>query len=207
MRRQFGWSIANLLLLTATPHMGKDFPYDCFWRLLAPDMLATPDAYNRFPNEKRHHYLIRRTKEEMVGAEGRPLLPRQRCDTLSFTPSSAEQHHYHAISRYLTKSRNNAQNLDRSAARLALSIFQHRMVSSTNALMKSFVRRFSDWMTLSNSPRKAASVNRKDTNTALRVCMNFLKPELLTRIKVMTANQDVTPSTPGAHRTGIGWHG
>ena len=35
--RRLGWSAANLLLLTATPHMGKDFPYYCLWRLLAPE--------------------------------------------------------------------------------------------------------------------------------------------------------------------------
>ncbi len=30
------WSCPHLLLLTATPHMGKDFPYYCLWRLLEP---------------------------------------------------------------------------------------------------------------------------------------------------------------------------
>ena len=42
-----------MLLLTATPHMGKDFPWYCLWRLLAPDALATFDAFRAFPETQR----------------------------------------------------------------------------------------------------------------------------------------------------------
>ena len=35
-RWRLGWSARHFLLLTATPHMGKDFPYYCLWRLLEP---------------------------------------------------------------------------------------------------------------------------------------------------------------------------
>ena len=43
------WSAQHLLLLTATPHMGRDYPYFALWRLLLPDVLQTPDAFNRYP--------------------------------------------------------------------------------------------------------------------------------------------------------------
>ena len=39
----------HLLLLTATPHMGKDFPYYYLWRLMLPEALSTYDAFDRFP--------------------------------------------------------------------------------------------------------------------------------------------------------------
>jgi transcriptional regulator with XRE-family HTH domain len=52
-RWELGWSATNILLLTATPHMGKDFPYYCLWRLLAPDALATFDAFQAFPEAIR----------------------------------------------------------------------------------------------------------------------------------------------------------
>ena len=65
-RWELGWSATNVLLLTATPHMGKDFPYYCLWRLLAPDALATFDAFQAFPETQRRRHFIRRTKEEMV---------------------------------------------------------------------------------------------------------------------------------------------
>ncbi len=65
----------NILLLTATPHMGRDFPYYCLWRLLAPDALTTFDAFEAFPEAQHRRHIIRRTKEEMVHFDGRPLYP------------------------------------------------------------------------------------------------------------------------------------
>lgn len=39
------WETHHLLLLTATPHMGKNFRYYCLWRLLQPDALPTQEAF------------------------------------------------------------------------------------------------------------------------------------------------------------------
>jgi SNF2 family DNA or RNA helicase len=60
------WSAHHLLLLTATPHMGKPYPYYALWRLLEPDVLSTLTAFEQFPAEARERYFIRRVKEEMV---------------------------------------------------------------------------------------------------------------------------------------------
>ncbi len=140
-RWRLGWSAANLLLLTATPHMGKDFPYYCLWRLLAPDALATFDAFENFPEDQRRRHFIRRTKEEMVRTDGRPLYPQRRCDTLSYALSAAEQDLYDATTRYIAETYDKARKLNRSAARLAMSVFQRRLASSTYALTRSFERR------------------------------------------------------------------
>src|SRR5262249_41097388 len=83
-RWDVGWSATHVLLLTATPHMGKDFPYYCLWRLLAPEVLATFEAFQAFPEGQRHRYFIRRTKEEMVRFDGTPLYPQRQCDTFSY---------------------------------------------------------------------------------------------------------------------------
>jgi len=130
-----------MLLLTATPHMGKDFPYYCLWRLLAPDALATFDAFQAFPEAQRRRHFIRRTKEEMVRFDGQPLYPQRQCDTLSYELSPAEQQLYDATTRYITETYNKARILNRSAARLAMSVFQRRQASSTYSLMRSFERR------------------------------------------------------------------
>ena len=140
-RWRLGWSAPNILLLTATPHMGKDFPYYCLWRLLAPDALATFDAFEAFPEAQRRRHFIRRTKEEMVRFDGRPLYPQRNCDTLSYTLNPAEQELYDATTRYIAETYNKARILNRSAARLAMSVFQRRLASSTYALMRSFERR------------------------------------------------------------------
>ena len=140
-RWELGWSATHVLLLTATPHMGKDFPYYCLWRLLAPDALPTLDAFQAFPEAQRRRHFIRRTKEEMVRFDGRPLYPQRRCDTLSYGLSPSEQALYEATTRYISEIYNRARVLNRSAARLAMSVFQRRLASSTYALMRSFERR------------------------------------------------------------------
>ena len=141
VRWRLGWSAPNILLLTATPHMGKDFPYYCLWRLLAPDALATFEAFEAFPEAQRRRHFIRRTKEEMVGFDGRTLYPQRNCDTLSYALNPAEQELYDATTRYIAETYNKARILNRSAARLAMSVFQRRLASSSYALMRSFERR------------------------------------------------------------------
>ena len=140
-RWRLGWSAPNILLLTATPHMGKDFPYYCLWRLLAPSALATFDAFESYPEAQRRRHFIRRTKEEMVRFDGRPLFPQRSCDTLSYELSTEEQTLYDATTRYIAETYNRARILNRSAARLAMSVFQRRLASSSYALMCSFERR------------------------------------------------------------------
>lgn len=138
------WAAQHLLLLTATPHMGKDFPYYCLWRLLEPEVLPTVDAFNSYPRDARAKRFIRRTKEEMVHLDGRSLYPTRESSTLSFDLTQggvSEQALYDQTTAYMTAFYNRAQILNRSAARLAMSVFQRRLTSSTYALMRSFERR------------------------------------------------------------------
>jgi len=143
-RWQLPWSAHHLLLLTATPHMGKDFPYYLLWRLLEPEALATYDAFNAYPTDVRRRHFIRRVKEEMIGFDEQPLYPERISDTLSYdlTPGDqGEQQLYDETTAYIETYYNRARVLNRSAARLAMSIFQRRLASSTYALMLSFKRR------------------------------------------------------------------
>ncbi len=138
------WNCHHLLLLTATPHMGKDFPYYCLWKLLEPDALATIDAFNAYPMDARRRHFLRRTKEELVYFDGSPIYPPRNSDTLSYNLTQgevSEQHLYDATTRYIQTSYNRARLLNRSAARLAMSVFQRRLASSTYALLRSFERR------------------------------------------------------------------
>ncbi len=138
------WNCHHLLLLTATPHMGKDFPYYCLWKLLEPDALATIDAFNAYPQDARRRHFIRRTKEELVYFDGEPIYPPRISNTLSYHLNSgevSEQQLYEATTRYISTSYNRARLLNRSAARLAMSVFQRRLASSTYALLRSFERR------------------------------------------------------------------
>ncbi len=138
------WSCHHLMLLTATPHMGKDFPYYCLWKLLEPDALATVDAFNSYPPDARRRHFIRRTKEEMVKFDGTRLYPERTSATLSYDLTQgpiSEQTLYDETTDYIQAFYNLARILNRSAARLAMSVFQRRLASSTYALRRSFERR------------------------------------------------------------------
>lgn len=141
---QLPWHAHHLLLLTATPHMGKDYPYYALWRLLEPEVLATPDAFAQYPSGRRQDHFIRRTKEEMVKLTGEPLYPRRIADTLAYNLTQgevSEQRLYDETTEYLQHVYNRAKLLNQSAARLAMGVFQRRLASSTYALLRSFERR------------------------------------------------------------------
>ena len=140
-----GWEARHVLLLTATPHMGRDTPYHFLWRLLDPQVFANGEAFRRFPRSARERYFIRRTKEEMVGLDGRPLYPHRECSTFSYDLSpgpDGEQALYDATTAYLLHAYGRALD-NRPAVRLAMSVFQRRLASSSHALLRSFERRIS----------------------------------------------------------------
>ena len=137
------WSARHLLLLTATPHMGKDSPYHHLWRLLDDRIFGAEEAFQRFPSEARTHHFIRRTKEEMVNFNGRPIFRERRCDTFGYdlTPGpDGERALYDRTTAYLLRSHSLATG-NRQAVRLAMGVFQRRLASSTWALLRSFERR------------------------------------------------------------------
>jgi superfamily II DNA or RNA helicase/DNA-binding XRE family transcriptional regulator len=138
------WAAHHLLLLTATPHQGKDYPYYALWRLLEPEVLSTQEAFDDYPAERRVAHFIRRTKEEMVHLNGKPLYPKRISDTLGYDLTQgpiSEQTLYDETTDYMRHVYNRAKLLNRSAARLAMSVLQRRLASSTYALLRSYERR------------------------------------------------------------------
>ena len=137
------WTAKHLLLLTATPHMGKESPWHHLWRLLDHHAFGAAEALRRFPPEARQRHFIRRTKEEMVDLEGNPLYRQRECRTFSFDLTGGEDGEevlYLHTTAWLREHYNRAHG-NRSAAQLAMSVFQRRLASSTSALLRSFERR------------------------------------------------------------------
>lgn len=142
-RWSLDWSARHLLLLTATPHMGKDLPYYYLWRLLEPEVLSTPEAFEAYPPDARRRHFLRRTKEEMVSMDGSPLYPLRVCDTLSYhltTGEAGEQRLYDETTAYLRGLYSRSPRVNSSATQLAVTVFQRRLASSTFALMRSMER-------------------------------------------------------------------
>ena len=123
--------------------MGKDSPYHHLWRLLDHQVFGAEEAFRRFPRQARARHFIRRTKEEMVDFEGRPIFRERRCDTFGYdlTPGpDGERDLYDRTTTYLRHSYNLATG-NRQAVKLAMGVFQRRLASSTWALLRSFERR------------------------------------------------------------------
>lgn len=139
--RRLPWRAHHLLLLTATPHMGKDFPYYALWRLLEPSALRTVDAFNAFPAKSRAQYFLRRIKEEMIRFDGSRIYPTRVSQTAGYDLTPLEWELYEQLTDYVRFHYNRARTLNRSAARLAMSILQRRAASSTWALLRSLERR------------------------------------------------------------------
>ena len=131
----------HLLLLTATPHMGKRFPYYALWRLLDSKVLSTQDAFDALLPDKRTKYFIRRLKEEMVDYHGQPIYKPRLCQTIAFRLSSAEQRFYDSATDYLKWSYENNRTSNKNAAAMVVAVLQRRLASSTYAMLESLKRR------------------------------------------------------------------
>ncbi|GAB4446274.1 MAG: helicase-related protein [Anaerolineae bacterium] len=138
---RIAWQGRHLLLMTATPHMGYDEPYYYLWRLLEPELFSTPEALARLPRAQRLRYLIRRMKEEMVRFDGTALFPPRTSDTVKYPLSAPEKALYAAVTAYCDAYFGRAQLTNRAAAKLAMSVLQRRLASSTLAILRSLENR------------------------------------------------------------------
>jgi superfamily II DNA or RNA helicase len=134
----------HFLLLTATPHNGKEEEFQLFMALLDGD---------RFEGRFRDgvHFsdvsdLMRRmVKENLLKFDGTPLFPERIAYTMSYKLSDAEAHLYKAVTDYVTQEFNRAEALqnDKRAGTVgfALTILQRRLASSPEAIYQSLCRR------------------------------------------------------------------
>ncbi|MGH7912201.1 MAG: DEAD/DEAH box helicase, partial [Candidatus Dormibacteraceae bacterium] len=133
----------HLLLLTATPHAGKDEDFQLFLALLDPD---------RFEGRRRSasgeidtsDLMRRMVKEKLLRFDGRPLFPERRAYTVPFELSPAEMALYEAVTTYVTEEMNRAERLAsgrRNVVGFALTVLQRRLASSPEAICQSLARR------------------------------------------------------------------
>ena len=134
----------QLLLLTATPHNGKDEDFQLFLSLL------DGDRFEGIPRDGAHTIdasdLMRRmVKEKLVTMEGKPLFPERFAYTLQFELSDDEAALYEQVTSYVREEFNRADKLEninrRGTVGFALTILQRRLASSPEAIYQSLRRR------------------------------------------------------------------
>ena len=133
----------NLLLMTATPHNGKEEDFQLFLSLLDPDRF-----YGKFRDGTHavdvSDVMRRMVKEDLVKFDGTRLFPERRAQTVRYTLSPAEEELYREVTRYVVEEMNKADNLDgqrKGRVGFALTGLQRRLASSPEAIFQSLKRR------------------------------------------------------------------
>lgn len=133
----------HLLLMTATPHNGKEEDFQIWLSLLDADRF-----YGKF-REGAHKVDVsdmmrRMVKEELLKFDGTPLFPERRAYTANYHLSPIESSLYEQVTDYVRNEMNRADRLDgkrKGTVGFALTQLQRRLASSPEAIYQSLKRR------------------------------------------------------------------
>lgn len=130
----------HLLLMTATPHSGKEEDFQLFLTLLDRD---------RFEGRQKKTadtsgIMRRMVKEELLTFEGKKLFPERVAETVPYELTALEYALYEDVTHYVREGMNRADRLGgkrKNTIGFALTVLQRRLASSPEAIYKSLVRR------------------------------------------------------------------
>ncbi len=137
----------HFLLMSATPHNGKEEDFQLFLSLLDGDRFEgryRPDRHDKDASD-----LMRRMqKEDLKKFDGTPLFPERRAYTVTYTLSELEEALYHEVTEYVRNEMNRVDRLKRegqgkrgNTVGFALTTLQRRLASSPEAIYQSLIRR------------------------------------------------------------------
>ena len=134
----------HFLLMTATPHNGKEADFQLFMALLDRDRFE--GRFRGGVHRTDVSDLMRRvTKEEMVKFDNTPLLPERIAETVPYMLSVGERNLYDNVTKYVSEEFNRAASLQNNGRAgnvgFALTILQRRLASSPEAIYQSLRRR------------------------------------------------------------------
>lgn len=135
----------NFLLLTATPHNGKNEDFQLFMSLVDPDRF---EGANHGLNAKKapdvSDLMRRLVKEKLLKFDGTPLFPERKAHTVQYNLSRSEASLYEHVTEYVRCEFNRAEKLNdqcKNRVGFALTILQRRLASSPEAIYQSLSRR------------------------------------------------------------------
>jgi superfamily II DNA or RNA helicase len=134
----------HFLLMTATPHNGKEEDFQLFLALLDGDRFE--GKFRDGVHQVEVSDLMRRmVKESLLKFDGRPLFPERIAYTVPYKLSDAEARLYKEVTSYVREEFNRADALNNGkragTVGFALTILQRRLASSPEAIYKSLFRR------------------------------------------------------------------
>jgi superfamily II DNA or RNA helicase len=140
----------HFLLLTATPHRGKEEDFQLFLGLLDADRFEGRLRDDGGGPVDYADIMRRLMKEDLVDFDGNPLFPERRAYTVAYSLSDAEERLYSQVTKYVQEEMDRADRLAeeggegrrrRTTVGFALTTLQRRLASSPEAIYQSIVRR------------------------------------------------------------------
>jgi superfamily II DNA or RNA helicase len=136
----------HLLLLSATPHNGKNEDFLAFMTLIDPERFAGRLRNDEMPDVD--DVMRRLVKENLRTFEGKPIFPKRYAHSLNFELSDLEQELYEAVTDYVRNGMNRAARMQEEGDKrkgiivgFALAGLQRRLASSPAAIYHSLRRR------------------------------------------------------------------
>ena len=143
LAEKLGAHTRHLLLMTATPHNGKEEDFQLFLSLLDSDRF-----YGKFRDGVHKvdtsDLMRRMVKEELVKFDGTPLFPERRAYTVNYKLSDIEVALYEAVTQYVKTEMGKADQIGgqrKGSVGFALTSLQRRLASSPEAIFQSLKRR------------------------------------------------------------------
>ncbi|HSW63599.1 MAG TPA: helicase-related protein, partial [Dissulfurispiraceae bacterium] len=134
----------HFLLMTATPHNGKEEDFQLFMALVDGDRFEGKfrDGVHVMDTSDIMRRLV---KEQLLKFDGTPLFPERLAYTVNYNLSDEEAHLYSQVTDYVRQEFNRADALESEGRRgtvgFALTILQRRLASSPEAIYQSLRRR------------------------------------------------------------------
>jgi SNF2 family DNA or RNA helicase len=140
---KLGANTRHLLLMTATPHNGKDEDFQLFLSLLDSDRF-----YGKFRDGVHKvdtsDLMRRMVKEDLVRFDNTPLFPERKAYTVNYSLSQREAALYESVTHYVQMQMGKADTLEgarKGSVGFALTALQRRLASSPEAIFQSLKRR------------------------------------------------------------------
>lgn len=133
----------HFLLLTATPHNGKEHDFQLFMSLIDTDRFEGV-ARTSHQTIDVSDVMRRLVKEELLKFDGTPLFPERIAYTVNYDLSPLEAVLYDEVTNYVQEEFNRADQLNnerKNTIGFALTILQRRLASSPEAIYQSLRRR------------------------------------------------------------------
>jgi len=133
----------HFLLLTATPHNGKEADFRLFMSLVDPERFEGT-VHSGAQVTDVSDVMRRLVKEDLLKFDGTPLFPERRAYTVNYSLSARESVLYQEVTEYVQEEFNRADQLSndrKNTVGFALTILQRRLASSPEAIYQSLRRR------------------------------------------------------------------